>query len=74
MESFPPVSSPARHPMRTAVVACYTSPNTVMVLPLLTVVVTEGGREQAPPDTDQDEYWVVELGWLAWGVEMWWPR
>ena len=69
-----PLSSPAYPSMRTGVVACYTSPNTVMVLPLLNVVVTDGGRENAPPDTDQDEYWVIELGWLAWGVELWWPR
>jgi hypothetical protein len=60
--------------MRTAVVACYASPNTVMVFPLLNVSAAAGGHDQAPPGTDEDEFWVIELGWLAWGVELWWPR
>ena len=59
--------------MSPAVVACYQCPNAVAILPIL------GGRYDqtegdVPPHVEEGEsYWVLEVGWLIWGVEIWVP-
>lgn len=59
--------------MSPAVVACYQSPNSVSILPILAVQF-----DQAPGDVPSHvesgvSYWVLEFGWLIWGVEIWVP-
>ena len=81
VESFPPVSSPTRQPcpariMSPIVVACYQCASAVNILPMaqfyLDTPDDPAGIRQ--PEIDPlVEYWVLDVGWLIWGVEIWMP-
>lgn len=59
--------------MIPAVVACYQCPNAVNILPILAVQFDEAQGDVPPHVESGVSYWVLEFGWLIWGVEIWVP-
>lgn len=72
--SVPPQNAhPALLKMSPAVVACYHCPNAVNILPILAVQFDRAEGDVPPHVESGVSYWVLEIGWLIWGVEIWVP-
>lgn len=59
--------------MSPAVVACYQSPNSVAILPVVAVRYDQAEGDIPTHVEAGVSYWVLEVGWLIWGVEIWVP-
>lgn len=62
--------------MSPVIVACYQCPSAVNIVPMAQVYLDtpddpSGVRH---PEIDPTlNYWVLDFGWLIWGVEIWVP-
>lgn len=57
--------------MSAFVIACYQSPNAVAVLPGLHIRYDHATGDAPPYVQPGAPYWVMDLGWLIYGVEIW---